>query len=407
MSEKKKKPPALHLNPAAPPPPSTDSPDGGAPGAGIIAVDTTSKEIQAMRHSITNYYDTDHPLTEEQKVNMFQVLEEKEKIVEQGEMKEQQFVRIAELGFGNGGVVLKVEHKPTGIIMARKMIMLDIKPLVRNQIMRELKVLHECNSPYIVGFYGNFCLNNEISICMQHMDGGSLDLIMKAGRIPVKMIAKITQSVLLGLRFLKKVQNIIHRDVKPSNILVNTRGEIKLCDFGVSGQLINSMANSFVGTRSYMAPERLEGSQYSVLSDLWSLGVSLIEMALGRYPIPQPPLEEIIPELQEPVAGDFPPRQGGNPYASHANAIRMPVFELLQIITTCAPPTLPEDYFDEDIRTFVDSCLQKDVKRRQDLASLLNHPFLHEESLLSSAEFSEWVKHCVQSSSILEKQEVK
>ena len=58
-------------------------------------------------------------------------------------------------------------------------------------------------------------------------------------------------------------------------------------------------------------------------------------MALGRYPIPQPPLEEIIPELQEPVAGDFPPRQGGNPYASHANAIRMPVFELLQIITTC------------------------------------------------------------------------
>ena len=50
-----------------------------------------------------------------------------------------------------------------------QMIMLDIKPVVRNQIMRELKVLHECASPYIVGYYGNFCLNNEISICMQHM----------------------------------------------------------------------------------------------------------------------------------------------------------------------------------------------------------------------------------------------
>ena len=49
------------------------------------------------------------------------------------------------------------------------MIMLDIKPAVRNQIMRELKVLHECNSPYIVGFFGSFCVNNEISICMQHM----------------------------------------------------------------------------------------------------------------------------------------------------------------------------------------------------------------------------------------------
>ena len=54
--------------------------------------------------------------------------------------------------------------------------MLDIKPAIRNQIMRELKVLHECNSPYIVGFYGNFCLNNEISICMEHMV--SLDIMV-------------------------------------------------------------------------------------------------------------------------------------------------------------------------------------------------------------------------------------
>lgn len=57
-------------------------------------------------------------------------------------------------------------------------------------------------------------------------------------------------------------------------------------------------------------------------------------MALGRYPIPQPPPEEITAELKEPPAGTLPPRQGGNPFASHANAIRMPIFELLQIITT-------------------------------------------------------------------------
>ena len=62
--------------------------------------------------------------------------------------------------------------------------------------------------------------------------------------------------------------------------------------------------------------------------------MSLTEMALGQYPIPQPPHEEIIAELKEPMAGDLPPRQGGNPFASHANAIRMPIFELLQIITT-------------------------------------------------------------------------
>lgn len=66
--------------------------------------------------------------------------------------------------------------------------------------------------------------------------------------------------VLKGLSYLRDKHAIMHRDVKPSNILVNSAGEIKICDFGVSGQLIDSMANSFVGTRSYMAvslPDRV------------------------------------------------------------------------------------------------------------------------------------------------------
>ena len=62
--------------------------------------------------------------------------------------------------------------------------------------------------------------------------------------------------------------------------------------------------------------------------------MSLIEMALGRYPIPQPSMVEIAEEMKERPAGELPPREGGNSYASHANAIRMPIFELLQIITT-------------------------------------------------------------------------
>ncbi|KTG33576.1 hypothetical protein cypCar_00020113 [Cyprinus carpio] len=89
------------------------------------------------------------------------------------------------------------------------------------------------------------------------MDGGSLDQVLKeARRNPRGDLGKSQHSCEClrdWLTFEKKHQ-IIHRDVKPSNILVNSRGEIKLCDFGVSGQLIDSMANSFVGTRSYMSP---------------------------------------------------------------------------------------------------------------------------------------------------------
>ncbi|CAG5864897.1 unnamed protein product [Menidia menidia] len=185
-------------------------------------------------------------LDEQQRKRLEAFLTQKAQV---GELKDEDFDPICELGAGNGGVVNKVRHKPSGLVMARKLIHLEIKPAIRNQIIRELQVLHECNSPYIVGFYGAFYSDGEISICMEHMDGGSLDQVLKeARRIPEDILGK----VLRGLAYLREKHQIMHRDVKPSNILVNSRGEIKLCDFGVSGQLIDSMANSFVGTRSYM-----------------------------------------------------------------------------------------------------------------------------------------------------------
>lgn len=76
----------------------------------------------------------------------------------------------------------------------------------------------------------------------------------------------------------------MHRDIKPSNILVNSRGYIKLCDFGVSGELVNSVADTFVGTSTYMAPERIQGEKYTVKSDVWSFGLTIMEMAIGKFP---------------------------------------------------------------------------------------------------------------------------
>lgn len=110
-------------------------------------------------------------LDEQQRKRLEAFLTQKQKV---GELKDDDFEKISELGAGNGGVVFKVSHKPSGLVMARKLIHLEIKPAIRNQIIRELQVLHECNSPYIVGFYGAFYSDGEISICMEHMVCGSL-----------------------------------------------------------------------------------------------------------------------------------------------------------------------------------------------------------------------------------------
>ena len=94
----------------------------------------------------------------------------------------------------------------------RKLIHLEVKPLVRTQILRELNILEECNSPYIVGFYGAFTSDGEISICMEYMDGGSLDLVLrKVNRIPENILGKITESVLNGLSYLREARQIMHR----------------------------------------------------------------------------------------------------------------------------------------------------------------------------------------------------
>lgn len=85
-----------------------------------------------------------------------------------------------------------------------QLIHLEVKPSVRNQILKELKVLHECNSPHIVGFYGAYYSDGEISICMEYMDGLSLDIVMKrVGRLPEPILGQITEAVLSGLIYLK------------------------------------------------------------------------------------------------------------------------------------------------------------------------------------------------------------
>lgn len=336
-------------------------------------------------------------MDEEQRKRLESFLGQKEKV---GELCDEDFEKLGELGAGNGGVVMKVRHKKYGLVMARKLIHLEVKPAIKKQIIRELKVLHECNFAHIVGFYGAFYSDGEISICMEYMDGGSLDLILKkAGRIPEPILGTITCAVLKGLSYLRDKHAIMHRDVKPSNILVNSAGEIKICDFGVSGQLIDSMANSFVGTRSYMSPERLQGTHYSVQSDVWSLGLSLVEMAIGMYPIP-PPDEKTLasifgpqaaqPPAENPVTNSVPTPTTQSPGHSASSPRPMAVFELLEYIVNEPPPKLPPGIFSDAFMDFVDRCLKKNPAERADLKTLMTHEWI-KKAESENVDFAGWV----------------
>ncbi|KAF0991498.1 hypothetical protein HZS_974 [Henneguya salminicola] len=181
--------------------------------------------------------------------------------------------------------------------------------------------------------------------------------------------------------FIEVFTCFIIKDIKPSNILLNSSGEVKICDFGVSGKLIDSMANTFVGTRSYMAPERLQGTKYSVRSDIWSLGILLVELVTGRYPYPPISQETLVKLLQKP-----PPTIDNTQQTKESNTEEdLAIFELLDYIVQDEPPKLLDSFFSKEICDFVSQwffsyflhiSLKKHPAERSDIEALLKHDYL-------------------------------
>uniref|UniRef100_UPI00398F798A dual specificity mitogen-activated protein kinase kinase 5 isoform X7 n=1 Tax=Pristiophorus japonicus TaxID=55135 RepID=UPI00398F798A len=260
---------------------------------------------------------------------------ELKKILANGQMNEQDIQHRDILGHGNGGTVYKAYHVPSGKILAVKVIPLDITLELQKQIMSELEILYKCDSSYIIGFYGAFFVENRISLCTEFMDGGSLDVYRK---IPEHVLGRISVAVVKGLTYLWSLK-ILHRDVKPSNMLVNTRGQVKLCDFGVSTQLVNSIAKTYVGTNAYMA------------------------LALGRFPYPQ---------IQK--------NQGS----------LMPL-QLLQCIVDEDPPVLPVGEFSEPFVHFITQCMRKLPTERPAPEELMVHPFVVQYNDRNAEVVSMWV----------------
>ncbi|KAM9899142.1 hypothetical protein OXX69_009595, partial [Metschnikowia pulcherrima] len=178
-------------------------------------------------------------------------------------------------------------------------------------------------------------------------------------------LAYIADSVIRGLKVLKDTHNIIHRDVKPTNILVNGQGKVKLCDFGVSGNLVASLAKTNIGCQSYMAPERIktlnpDDATYSVQSDIWSLGLTILEVAAGGYPYPPETFDNIFSQLSAIVDGE--------------------------------PPKLDEKIYSKEAQYFVRSCLNKNPDLRPPYDILLESPWLKNHSGKVPPLMSELVK---------------
>jgi hypothetical protein len=174
-----------------------------------------------------------------------------------GELRQEDVQSLRKLGEGASGTVMLCRHIPSNTVMAKKSVPVDPNPKVQRQIIRELRALRRCHSPYIVSFYGAYIEDGDIAICMEYCEGGSLDAIYKRiktldARIGEGVLGKIAEAVLNGLVYLHQLE-IIHRDIKPSNILINGLGQIKLGDFGVCGELVDSVARTFLGTSYYMA----------------------------------------------------------------------------------------------------------------------------------------------------------
>ncbi|XP_022786410.1 dual specificity mitogen-activated protein kinase kinase 7-like isoform X3 [Stylophora pistillata] len=221
---------------------------------------------------------------------------------------------IEEIGSGTCGQVCKMMHKNTGDVLAVKKMRRSQNKEEQKRIIMDLEVVMKCHGcPFIVNCLGSF-------------------------------ISKIVKA----LNYLKETHGVMHRDVKPSNVLLDQNGSVKLCDFGISGRLVDSKAKTrSAGCAAYMAPERIDppdpmNPDYDVRADVWSLGITLVELATGEFPYRNCTTE----------------------------------FEVLSRVMSEDPPLLPRQGFSASFYSFVKSCLIKDYRYRPKYNALLKHPFI-------------------------------
>ncbi|XP_059864376.1 serine/threonine-protein kinase 10 [Delphinus delphis] len=256
---------------------------------------------------------------------------------------------VGELGDGAFGKVYKAKNKETGALAAAKVIETKSEEELEDYIV-EIEILATCDHPYIVKLLGAYYYDWKLWIMIEFCPGGAVDAIMlELDRgLTEPQIQVVCRQMLEALTFLHG-KKVIHRDLKAGNVLMTLEGDIRLADFGVSAKNLKTLQkrDSFIGTPYWMAPEvvmceTMKDTPYDYKADIWSLGITLIEMAQI-----EPPHHEL-------------------------NPMRV----LLKIAKSDPPTLLTPSKWSAEFRDFLKTALDKNPETRPSAAQLLEHPFV-------------------------------